>query len=1601
MDEHDISYHMVVELLAHQFASPVKWTDTHATLFDDHVVERLIEIGPSNTLTTMANQTLASNRYKDYDAAMSINRKILSCKSDSCEIYHHVEAAFNNSAGMPGKGLAKLAASETDRAPVTVPPIIVACQPASETTGDPVITARQVLEFLILHRLNKPAFNLPGSNTITEMVKGQSTLQSEILDDLSSEFNMIPDRAEEMPLEQLAADIQAAGFPGYFGNVSSAVISEVMAAKMPAGFSSENTRGYLERQWGLRQGHQDALLLWAVLEAPKAPIDDEISAKRFLDGVFEKYTKDRDSNIAVSPVSTRQQPNTNEHAGLNFPAEQKIFYRNLLELCARTLQLDSEEDKASKLQSYVGRLQSQVDGWIAEHGVAYVSGIEPIFTREKTWTYDSAWNWALVDLLQTYYNIRTGVLGSQDAAELARITMSIANKSRPGSVEVFNFLLERERRNTNSNLLAVTFLEELLETCLAAWKVPPRFQPDFAPTRPSTVIDIDGIVRVQDIPREGSVSPSTYLDEMSRPQRTAGTPTPWLHLKSRCKREWIYDSGLTKMFFDEAREAISGGISLEDKHVLLTGIRRESIGSEVLCALLSAGAKVAVTTESCSAETTSYLQGLYAEYGSRGSSLTLVACNLASIRDIESLIAWIYLSSESGGLGWDLDCVLPFAGIGEEGRKIDGIDSRSGLDHRRILKNTIHLLGTIKRYKHNITGTGGCGRPVQVVLPLSPNHGIFGGDGLYAESKLGLESLLDKWYSENWSEALSICGCSVGWVRLTSLMGGDNTVTESVEADLGVRTFSTREMAFNIILLLNPNVACLYEDEPVFADFNGHLGCVDGLKAFVDQAQATIREKSDIVRAVRIEDELEAFDTGTLPLADLPQPESMRALLKVGFPKLTDYEDTVRDVDSKLHGMIDPDRVVVITGFGELGPHGNCRTRWEMEAYGQFSLEGCIEMAWIMGLIKHSNTVSAGSPTESDASPSATTQGHCGWIDVASGQPVWDSEVKSRYEKHILEHSGIRVVKPALWNGHSPKAEQMLQEVIIEEDLSPFEVSKDDAVEFKQQHGDKVDVKPLENGHFEVRLRKGALLMIPKALNFGTNVTGQLPTGWNPRRYGLSEEVVSQVDRITLFALVCTAEAFLSSGITDPYELYQYLHVSQVGNCTGTGISGATYLNKVHKSIFKDDSVQRDVLQTFADTVATWVNMLLISSAGPTRTPVSAFATGLESLDTAFDLIVTRKAKVCLVGASDNMEEDEVYKLANIEAINDSRADAARLPTPKDMTRPTASTSKGFVESQGAGIQVVMSARLAIEIGVPIYAIVAFTGMTSDKATRPVATPGKGVLSNAHEVHLLPTGRSAASLSLSVRKNLLNHRLAQIAASRNKGLADTEAAGNRVDAAVIEHYFLRMEADARFSLGNGFWHDSTSIAPIHGSLAVWGLDVDDIAVVSFHGTSSKADDRNEIDIFQRQLQDLDRTAGNVLCGVFQKHLLGHPKGPALSWMLNSCIQILGSGLIPGNTDADNVHHGPRDINFVTIPNRNVQTDKIAAFAIMSFGVGQKSAQAIGVHPRYLFATMGREAYEDYRVKANRRHLRAEQRLETGMMRENMVVLREEPPFHDG
>ncbi|KAL6860485.1 beta subunit of fatty acid synthetase [Amphichorda felina] len=1670
--EQELSHTLLIELLAYQFASPVRWIETQDVFLAEKTAERVVEIGPADTLGVMAKRTLAS-KYEAYDAAKSVQRQILCYNKDAKEIYYDVDPVEEEPEPTPGSSAPAGDAPASAAAPVAAAaPPPPSAGPAEKIPDEPV-QAVDIVRALIAQKLKKPLLEVPLSKAIKDLVGGKSTLQNEILGDLGKEFGSTPEKPEDTPLDELGASMQAT-FDGNLGKQSQSLIARMISSKMPGGFNITTARKYLESRWGLASGRQDGVLLLALTSEPPARLGSEADAKAFLDGVTQKYA----TNVGISLTTTSSSgPSGGSGGGMMMdPAaidaltkDQRALFKQQLELFARYLKMDLRAGDKAQIETQKSEkiLQAQLDLWNTEHGDFYASGIEPVFSPLKARTYDSSWNWARQDALSMYFDIIFGRLQAVDR-EIVSQCIRIMNRSNPKLLDFMQYHIDNcptERGETYK--LAKELGQQLIENCKDVLNVSPVYKDVAVPTGPRTTVDARGNLNYEEVPRtscrklehyvqqmaEGgkiseygnrtkvqndlqriyrlikqqhkmsktsqleikslygdvlrslAMNESQILKENGKSRKIKGTSNnkgkietiPFLHLKKKTLHGWDYSKKLTGAYLNCLEDAAKSGVTFQGKHVLMTGAGAGSIGAEVLQGLVSGGAKVVVTTSRFSREVTEYYQSMYTRYGSRGSQIVVVPFNQGSKQDVEALVNYIYDTKD--GLGWDLDFIIPFAAISENGRQIDSIDSKSELAHRIMLTNVIRLLGCVKTQKSE---RGFETRPAQVVLPLSPNHGTFGNDGLYSESKLGLETLFNRWYSEDWANYLTICGAVIGWTRGTGLMSGNNIVAEGVEA-FGVRTFSQQEMAFNLLGLMSPAIVDLCQSEPVFADLNGGLQFIPNLNETMTKLRKDIMETSEIRKAVSKESTIEnsivnGADSEILYKKKTIEP---RANIKFDFPHRPDWKTEIAPHHDTLKGMVDLEKVVVVTGFAEVGPWGNSRTRWEMEAYGEFSLEGCVEMAWIMGLIKNHNGPIKGKP-------------YSGWVDAKSGEPVDDKDIKKKYEKHILEHSGIRLIEPELFDGYDPNNKQLLHEVVIEADLEPFEGSKETADEFKREHGDKVEVFEIpESGEYTIRLKKGAALWIPKALRFDRLVAGQIPTGWDAKRYGIPEDIISQVDPVSLFLLVSTAEALLSCGITDPYEFYKYVHVSEVGNCVGSGMGGAVALRGMHRDRFLDKPLQNDILQeSFINTMAAWVNMLLLSSSGPIKTPVGACATAVESVDIGYETIMEGKARVCLVGGFDDFGEEGSYEFANMKATSNTVDEFEHGRTPKEMSRPTTTTRNGFMESQGCGIQVIMTARLALDMGVPIHGILALTTTASDKIGRSVPAPGQGVLTTARE----HAGKFPSPLlDINYRRRQIERRKKaikqwhedeleyvydEVQAMKAQGASfdESEYAQDRI--AHIEKEAARQEKELLRSMGNNFWKNDPSIAPLRGALATWGLTIDDIDVASFHGTSTKANDKNESSVVCQQLRHLGRTKGNAVMGIFQKYLTGHPKGAAGAWMMNGCLQVLNTGLVPGNRNADNIDPIMEDFDLIVYPSRSIQTDGIKAFSVTSFGFGQKGAQAIGIHPKYLFATLDEATYQEYCAKVDARQKRAYRYFHNGLINNTLFVAKDKSPYTD-
>jgi len=410
---------------------------------------------------------------------------------------------------------------------------------------------------------------------------------------------------------------------------------------------------------------------------------------------------------------------------------------------------------------------------------------------------------------------------------------------------------------------------------------------------------------------------------------------------------------------------------------------------------LSEGAHVVITTSRYSRATVEYYQAIFQCHGSKGSALTVVPFNQASKQDVEALIDYIYTS-----LGMDLDYILPFAALPENGHEINGLDDKSELTHRITFVNILRLMGAVKNKKasRNLVT-----RPTQVILPLSPNHGLFGKDGLYSEFKISLETLFNRRSAESWGEYLCLAGAFIGcviiyrhfcrisdrpsrWTRGTGLMSAANLISQELES-YGIRTFSAKEMAFNILGLMHPLLFSITQVEPIWADPNG------GMDRLPDLADITTRIRSDIVKKSDSRRAIAGDNAADFKIVNGVEAERVlqavyitpRANFKFDFPPLP--STNTFGVLSKLRNLIDLDKVIVNTGFAEVGPWGSSRTWWEMEVRGDFTSEGWVEMAWIMGYIKHfDGCLKNGSL-------------YVGWVESKSGEPVGEKDVKSKFER--------------------------------------------------------------------------------------------------------------------------------------------------------------------------------------------------------------------------------------------------------------------------------------------------------------------------------------------------------------------------------------------------------------------------------------------------------------------------------------------------------------------------------------------------------------------------------------------------------------------------
>ena len=141
------------------------------------MAERIVEIGPADTLGVMAKRTLAS-KYEAYDAAKSAQRQILCYNKDAKEIYYDVDPVEEE----PEPAVPEASSSSAPAAaPAAAAPVAAAAAPPPSAgpaaqVPDAPVGAVDIVRALVAQKLKKPLQDIPLSKAIKDLVGGKCWL---------------------------------------------------------------------------------------------------------------------------------------------------------------------------------------------------------------------------------------------------------------------------------------------------------------------------------------------------------------------------------------------------------------------------------------------------------------------------------------------------------------------------------------------------------------------------------------------------------------------------------------------------------------------------------------------------------------------------------------------------------------------------------------------------------------------------------------------------------------------------------------------------------------------------------------------------------------------------------------------------------------------------------------------------------------------------------------------------------------------------------------------------------------------------------------------------------------------------------------------------------------------------------------------------------------------------------------------------------------------------------------------------------------------------------------------------------------------------------
>ena len=738
---------------------------------------------------------------------------------------------------------------------------------------------------------------------------------------------------------------------------------------------------------------------------------------------------------------------------------------------------------------------------------------------------------------------------------------------------------------------------------------------------------------------------------------------------------------------------------------IVTGVSPNSIAAQVVEGLLAGGATVVATSHSFKPSIKAWAKQAYREHATGNAKLWLVPANLSSYRDVDALVDWVgHEQKKTSGAtttilkpAWEPTLFFPFAAPPVHGTLADSGDlfeSQARLmlwGVERAIAGFSHI-GADANVQHKL----------HVVLPGSPNRGVFGGDGAYGEVKSAFDAIVNRARAEKvWSSRVTFAHPKIGWVRGTGLMGGNDPLVAVVERH-GIHTYSTAQIAAKLLDLCTAESREQALKAPLNVDLTGGLGSepID-IKALRTEAMADAEKEASSEKAA-IEGEKPEGGAAGSTLKALPTP----IVTKQAPVDLADWQNVTAR----------PEDEIVIVSVGELGPWGSGRTRAQAElgihsdGTVDLSAGAVLELAWNMGLLTW-----ADSPKP-------------GWYDT-DGNLVPEEDIAERYHDEVVARSGIRPFEEGMGDDYKDGADEEEAEVFLDHDVTFSVPTREVAAEYVKLDEAHTTIAPdEESGEWNVTRHAGSMIRVPRRATMTRTVGGQFPKGFDPTRWGIPASMVGDVDKIALWNIVTTVDAYLGAGFT-PAEILESIHPSLVASTQGTGFGGMMSMRKLYLDRFLNHEIPTDILQeALPNVVAAHVMQSYIGGYGNMIQPVSACATAAVSLEEGVDKIALGKADFVVTGAIDDIGVESVIGFGNMNATANSEEMYGKGIDARFFSRANDRRRGGFLESQGGGTILVTRGDIAEKLGLPVAAVVGFIHSYADGAHTSIPALGLGAL---------------------------------------------------------------------------------------------------------------------------------------------------------------------------------------------------------------------------------------------------------------------------------